>query len=92
MLKEIEALVLKGLEDAGVEGAAVAVVKDGEVLLAECYGYADRENGVPLTTGHAMPIGSSSKAFTATGVMMLASEGKLDIDKPVREYMPRFSL
>ena len=92
MKKEIEALVLRGLEEMGVEGAAVAVVKDGEVLLAEGYGYADRENNVALTAEYAFPIGSSSKAFTATGVMMLAAEGKLDIDKPVRDYMPRFGL
>jgi len=92
MKKEVEALVLRGLEEVGVEGAAVAIVKDGEVILAEAYGFADRENNIPLTIEHALPIGSSSKAFTATGVMMLASEGKLDIDKPIRDYMPRFSL
>jgi CubicO group peptidase (beta-lactamase class C family) len=92
MQKEIEALVLRGLEEVGVEGATVAIVKDGEVILAEAYGYADRENNIAMTKEYALPIGSSSKAFTALGVMMLASEGKLDIDKPVREYMPRFCL
>ena len=92
MHKEVKALVMRGLKEIGAEGAAVAIVKDGKVVLAEGYGYADRENKVPLTIEHALPIGSSSKAFTATGVMMLAAEGKLDIDKPVREYMPRFCL
>ena len=92
MLKEVKAIVLRSLKELGAEGAVVAVVKDGEVLLTEAYGYADRKNNIPMTTDYALPIGSSSKAFTATGVMMLASEGKLDIDKPVREYMPRFSL
>ena len=90
--KDLEALALRGLEVIGGEGVAVAIVKDGEVILAEGYGYADRDNEIPMTADTAMPIGSSSKAFTSTGVMMLASEGKLDIDRPVREYMPRFNL
>jgi len=92
MHKEIEKLVKRGLKEIGVEGAAVAIVKDGKVLLAEGYGYADRDKKIPMTAEHALPIGSSSKAFTATGVMMLASEGKIDIDAPVRNYMPKFSL
>jgi len=92
MHKEIEAMALRGLKEIGAEGVSIAVVKDGETLLAESYGFADRDNKVKLTSEFALPIGSSSKAFTATGVMMLASDGKLDIDKPVRDYMPRFAL
>jgi len=80
------------MEEIGVEGACVAVVQDGEVLMAEGFGWADRDNAVPMTAEYALPIGSSSKAFTATGVMMLAAEGKLDIDAPVRNYMPKFGL
>jgi CubicO group peptidase (beta-lactamase class C family) len=90
--QDVETLVKRAMETLCAEGAAVAVLKDGEVLLAEGYGFADKENNVPLTNEYALPIGSSSKAFTATGLMMLAGEGKIDIDKPVREYMPRFGL
>jgi CubicO group peptidase (beta-lactamase class C family) len=45
-----------------------------------------------MTDGHILPIGSSSKAFTATGAVILADEGKVDLDTPLREYMPEFKL
>ncbi|MDR3120918.1 MAG: serine hydrolase [Clostridiales bacterium] len=90
--KQVEEIALRGLALMRVPGVAVAVVKDGETILAEGYGLANIEAAENMTAEHVMPIGSSSKAFTATGAAMLVSEGKLALDTPVRAYMPRFSL
>ena len=92
IFEEIKELTLHGLKELNVEGAAISVVKDGEILFAEGFGYADKDSQIPMTGEHVLPIASSSKAFTATCAAILAGEGKLDFDKPVREYMPDFGL
>lgn len=80
------------MADWKVPGMGIAVVKDGEVLLAEGYGQKDGENGLPVTADTVFAIGSSSKAFTAASVAIMVDEGKLEWDKPVRDYLPNFKL
>ncbi|MBK9745314.1 MAG: serine hydrolase [Chloroflexi bacterium] len=75
-----------------VPGMGIAVVKDGEVIHAAGYGVRDIETGQPVTADTIFAIGSSSKAFTAASVAALVDEGKLEWDKPVREYLPSFKL
>lgn len=86
--KEIE----RGLDVFDVSGTTVALIRDSEVILQGGYGYADRERGIKMTDKHLLPIGSSSKAFTATGALLLAQDGIIDFDTPLRRYMPRFCL
>lgn len=90
--QKIRELADRALEAFHVEGTAIAVVKDGETIFLEGIGLADRERNVPMTPDHVLPIASTSKAFTATGVALLVDEGKIDLDLPVREYMPDFAL
>ncbi|WP_379872406.1 serine hydrolase domain-containing protein [Marinactinospora rubrisoli] len=80
------------LEDAGIPGAAVSVVHDGEVLTARGYGYADNgsEGGEPRPVDPEETLfrpGSVSKLFTATAVMQLVESGDLDLDTDVSEYL-----
>lgn len=75
-----------------VPGLAVGVIVDGEVVLAKGYGYRDLEKRLPVTEHTNMPIGSNSKSFTVTLLAMLADEGRLDWDRPVRDYLPDFRL
>ena len=48
----------------------MAVVKSGEVILAEGYGFADVNNKIKMTADHILPIGSSSKSFTAASLAL----------------------
>ncbi|HQU60211.1 MAG TPA: serine hydrolase domain-containing protein, partial [Saprospiraceae bacterium] len=75
-----------------IPGIGFGIVKDGEVLLAEGFGFRDQEQQLPVSEQTLFAIGSSSKAFTAAGLAMLADEGKLEWDKPIIEYMPDFKL
>lgn len=75
-----------------VPGLAVGVVRDGEVVFARGFGYRDREERLPVTEYTTMAIGSNSKSFTVTLMAMLADEGRLDWDVPVRDYLPDFRL
>ncbi len=69
-------------------GVAALVVKDGRPLLRKAYGMANVELGVPVQPGHVFRIGSTTKLFTASAVMLLVDEGKLALDAPVKRYLP----
>jgi N-acyl-D-amino-acid deacylase len=75
-----------------VPGMAVAVVKEGEVILMKGYGFRDREAKLPVTAKTLFAIGSISKSFAATGLGMLVDQGKLTWDTPVRDLLPEFRL
>lgn len=74
-----------------VPGAQVAVLVDGEVVDAAA-GVVNRATGVPVTPDAVFQIGSITKVWTATLVQQLANEGRLDLDRPVRQYLPEFTL
>ncbi|TME87258.1 MAG: beta-lactamase family protein [Chloroflexi bacterium] len=73
-------------------GAAVVVVKDGQILLAKGYGYADLEQRRPFTAATAFRVKSVSKTFTAAAVMQLSEERRVDLRAPVRSYLNGFRL
>lgn len=73
-------------------GLAFGIIKDGKALLAEGYGYRDLEKKLPVTANTQFAIGSSSKAFTAACLAILADRGQLDWEKPVVNYIPDFKL
>jgi CubicO group peptidase (beta-lactamase class C family) len=72
----------------GSPGAAVAVVRDGEVVHAGGYGLANLEYGIAITPTSVFHIASVSKHFTAFAVGLLAQEGRLSLDDDVRKYLP----
>ncbi len=73
-------------------GVAVAVVKDSEVVFAEGFGFRNQGEKLPVTAETLFAIGSCTKAFTAMAMGILIDEGKLDWDKPVRNYLPTFKM
>jgi CubicO group peptidase (beta-lactamase class C family) len=87
-LEGIDQVVENALAHMNVPGAAVGIVENGEVVFTGSYGYANLEKKIKLSPQHLMPLGSSSKAFTATAVVMLAADGLLSLDTPIREYLP----
>jgi CubicO group peptidase (beta-lactamase class C family) len=75
-----------------VQGVAVAVVRNGEILLSEGFGLRNVENQLPVTPQTLFPIASCTKAFTAMSLGLLVDAGKLTWDKPVKEYLPGLKL
>jgi len=75
-----------------IPGVAVGVVERGHLSFAGGFGYRDVEKHLPVTPDTLFPVGSCSKAFTATAVALLADEGRIALDTPVRTYLPDFSL
>jgi CubicO group peptidase (beta-lactamase class C family) len=76
------------IETEHIAGAAVAVVKDGQLLAAKGYGYADVEQQQPIVADRTIFLtGSTGKLFTWTAVMQLVEQGKLDLDADVNTYL-----
>jgi CubicO group peptidase (beta-lactamase class C family) len=75
-----------------IPGVAVGVVERGQIVFARGFGYRDVERHLPVTPDTLFPLGSCSKAFTATAIALLADEGRVALDAPVRTYLPDFSL
>ena len=69
-------------------GAAVIVVKDGRVLFRKAYGLANLETQTPMQPEMVFEIGSITKQFTSTAILMLAEQGKLALADDVRKYVP----
>jgi D-aminopeptidase len=69
-------------------GLVVGVARDGRVLYRRAFGLASVELGVANTPRTRMRIGSTSKHFTSLAALLLAEEGKLDLDAGVRRYVP----
>lgn len=74
-----------------VPGISVGILKDGEVQIAG-YGTVNLETGAPVLPETLFQIGSISKTFTATLVLQLVDEGRLDLDVPVITYVPDLPL
>jgi len=83
----LDALVPTQLFRDHVAGAVVVVVKDGKVLLAKGFGYADVETRQPTTPMTLFRPGSISKLFTGIAVMQLVERGKIDLDRDVNDYL-----
>ncbi|NOK10699.1 serine hydrolase domain-containing protein [Corallococcus exercitus] len=79
---------IAGLPNAEVSGALVRVTgADGRWLGTS--GVADVRTGAPVPADAHFRIGSMTKTFTATVVLQLAAEGRVDLDRPVQDYLPR---
>jgi CubicO group peptidase (beta-lactamase class C family) len=81
----------KVLEDSGVPSASVGIVKDGRIVYMHGFGLARVQPPLQATAAMAYPIGSISKQFTATAVLMLEQEGKLSLSDPVEKYFPELT-
>src|SRR5688572_30604534 len=69
-------------------GAAIAVIKDGQIVFKKGYGMANLEYNIPITPSSIFHIASESKQYTAFCIVLLAQEGKLSLDDDIRKYLP----
>ena len=84
----LDGLVPQQIGNDDIAGATIAVVKDGKLLFAKGYGYADVKTKKPVSAQETLfRPGSISKLFTWTAVMQLFEQGKLDLDRDVNEYL-----
>ena len=85
--KEIDKL-FANYDDINAPGAAIAVLKDGEIVFKKGYGSANLEYDIPVTSSTVFHVASVSKQFTVFAILLLAEEGKLSFDDDIRTYVP----
>lgn len=90
--EQLRELAGKAMDAWNIPGMAVGIVKDGELVFAEGYGYRNREDGLSVTPNTQFAIGSTTKAITALGVAMLVEDGLISWREPVISYLPDFRL
>jgi CubicO group peptidase (beta-lactamase class C family) len=91
-VEQVRARTPAYLKDFSVPGAAVAVIEDGRIILAQGFGLADVAHARPVRPETLFNIGSTSKSVSAWGAMHLVSEGKLSLDEPVDARLKRWHL
>ncbi len=79
--------------NSGISGSAtVAIMDDSQLVYAEGFGMADRAESIPVDAETIFNIGSISKLFCATAVMLLVDDGLVELDNPVIQYIPEFTM
>ncbi|MEO9870043.1 serine hydrolase [Ekhidna sp.] len=77
-------------EEQNIPGLQLAVMKNDSLMYSNAFGYSDQLNKVKANPTTQFRIASVSKTLTSAGIMKLVSEGKVDLDESVREYVPTF--
>ena len=87
----LEAEVAQAARELGVPGVAVGVDHGGEREIVT-YGVTSVDHGRPVDEATLFQIGSTAKTFTATAIMVLVEQGRIELDRPVRRYLPELRL
>lgn len=87
--EEIDATVTRLMKAAEVIGVGIAILDHGKIAYLKAYGVRDKEKNLPLTPDSVMSAASISKSAFAYVVMQLVGDGKLDLDKPAYQYLPK---
>ncbi|WP_264565193.1 serine hydrolase [Flavobacterium sp. N3904] len=90
--QEVDNVVNRALTAFNVPGIAVAIVKDGKVVLAKGYGVKSIQTNEKVDANTLFGIASNSKAFTSAALAILVDEGKLKWDDKVITYLPNFKM
>jgi len=89
--QKIDKLAADVLAKTGVPSASLAIVKNGQVVYTKAYGDARIETKTPATPEMRYSIGSISKQFTATAILLLQEQGKLSLDDKVSKFVPNLT-
>lgn len=84
--------IWNAISAGGASSATVAIIDNGNIVYQEGFGMADRIAGLAVTADTQFNICSVSKVFTAAAILQLCEDGKLELDQPVVEYMPEFTM
>ena len=91
MRTSIDSAVRGILANTGAPSASVAVVRDGKIAYAHAYGSARLSPATPATPAMRYSIGSVSKQFTATAILLLVEEKRMSLDDKVAKWLPQLT-
>ena len=85
---DLDEFILDEMQTENAPGMATLIVKGGEIVWVESYGWADVQNAVPVEDSTVFSLASVSKLFTGTALMQLHQNGVLDLDLDINNYLP----
>jgi len=88
---KVDALSQKILADSGVPSASIGIVQNGHIVYTHAFGLARVSPPLPADAAMAYPIGSISKQFTASAILILQQQGKLSLQDPVSKFFPELT-
>lgn len=80
------------MDELRIPGVAIVAVRDDQIVLLDALGACDPDGKQRVSTRSPFYMASTTKSFTALGVVLLAQDGKMRLDEPVKTYLPRFTL
>lgn len=92
MEERFEPILQQTMRDKAIPGAAIAVVKDGAAAYVKAFGVKSLDTGEPCTVDSLFHMASVTKTFVATAIAQLWEQGKIDLEAPVVQYLPYFTL
>lgn len=92
LIQEYKKFIEAKMTEANLTGVSAGIICNDSVVWKQGFGFADKENNIPMTTSTNLCIGSLTKSFTALGIMQLNEKHLLDIKNPLVEYLPEFSI
>lgn len=84
----VDTYINEQLRKRHIPGLSLAVVKNGKIVKAKGYGFANLEHRVPATPDTVYYLGSISKQLVATGIMLLVQQGRVNLDEKINRYLP----
>ena len=91
-LKLLSAWIEGQIEERDLAGVSIGIVHDQKLIWAQGFGYSDLKKKIPASPKTIYRIASITKTFTATAIMQLRDEGKLQLDDPITKYLPWFKI
>jgi len=91
-LERLAALTDSLMQEKQVPGVAIGIIKNDKIIMNQGFGYRDYERQKPVDKNTLFAIGSSTKAFVAAGLAILADENTVEWDAPVKTYLPDFQM
>jgi CubicO group peptidase (beta-lactamase class C family) len=88
----VEAYIQQQMATEGFPGLAVAIVQNGQIIYLKGFGVTSLNDPKPVTPLTLFDLASSTKSFTAMGILLLADKGMVNLDDPLVEYVPDFRL
>jgi CubicO group peptidase (beta-lactamase class C family) len=85
---KLDEFIARHMHETGAPGLTLALANRDGLIRASTYGYADTKAGLKVAPETMFEIGSISKSFVALRLLQLRDEGKLDLNKPIAEYLP----
>jgi len=91
-IQDTSDFITKEMKKADAVGLSIALVSDDEIVWAEGFGWADKENKIPATADSKFMLGSGTKTLTTVALLKLCEQGFIGLDNPITGYLPEFDM